>query len=246
MEETIGSDFMEMTKYPHLGPSLQSQGVPPPTLEVPVPEDAALIDLPPAASLPPITVNLLGLIEKRESLRQYTQDPLSLEELTMLLWGTQGVRYMDQKLKVIKQNVPSAGSRHPFETFLLVNRVEGLEPGLYRYLGIPHKLARLVHSGDVNAALTDACLGQKQVQTSAVTFIWAAVPLRTVWRYSQRGYRYIHLDAGHVCQNLYLIAEAIGCGGCAIAAFDDNQVNAILGLDGQDMFVIYLASLGKR
>ncbi len=82
--------------------------------------------------------------------------------------------------------------------------------------------------------------------TSAVTFIWAAVPVRTVWRHRQRAYRYIHLDAGHVCQNLYLLAEAIGCGVCAIAAYDDDQVNAVLGLDGEDMFAIYLASLGKR
>ncbi len=79
-----------------------------------------------------------------------------------------------------------------------------------------------------------------------MTFIWVAVPLRTKWRYSQRAYRYIHLDAGHVCQNLYLVAEAIGCGVCAIAAFDDDQVNAILELEGKDMFAIYLASLGKR
>ena len=246
MKDTIGSDFMEYTKYPHLSPSLQSQGVPPPALEVPPPAGARLIDLPPVAALPEVPVNLLGLIEKRETLRQYTDEPLTLVELSALLWGTQGVRHVDQAHKVIRQNVPSAGSRHPFETWLLVNRVEGLEPGLYRYLGIPHKLAHLTYDGDINAALTQACLGQKQVQTSAVTFIWVAVPLRTQWRYSQRAYRYIHLDAGHVCQNLYLVAEALGCGVCAIAAFDDDQVNAILGLDGKDMFAIYLASLGKR
>jgi SagB-type dehydrogenase family enzyme len=94
--------------------------------------------------------------------------------------------------------------------------------------------------------LTEACLKQQHVKTSAVTFIWVAVPHRTVWRYSQRGYRYIHLDAGHVCQNLYLLAEAIDCGVCAIAAFDDDLVNQAIGLDGEDLFVIYLASLGKR
>ncbi len=113
MKDTIGSDFMEYTKYPHLSPSLQSQGVPPPALEVPAPAGARLIELPPAANLPEIPVNLLGLIEKRETLRQYTEEPLTLVELTTLLWGTQGVRHVDQVHKVIRQNVPSEGRGTP-------------------------------------------------------------------------------------------------------------------------------------
>jgi SagB-type dehydrogenase family enzyme len=87
---------------------------------------------------------------------------------------------------------------------------------------------------------------QKQILRSAVTFLWDAVAARTVWRYDQRGYRYMHLDAGHVCQNLYLAAEAIGCGVCAIAAFDDVLLNQAVNLDGQREFIIYAASLGKK
>jgi SagB-type dehydrogenase family enzyme len=83
------------------------------------------------------------------------------------------------------------------------------------------------------------------VTTSAVTFIWAAVPYRTVWRYSERSYRYLYLDAGHVCQNLYLAAESIHCGVCAIGAFDDDGVDALLGFTPPESFVIYLASLGR-
>jgi len=101
-------------------------------------------------------------------------------------------------------------------------------------------------SEKISDILTEACLNQPHVKNSAVTFFWAAVPLRMVWRYCQRGYRYMYLDAGHVCQNLYLLAESIHCGVCAIAAYDDDLVNQALGLDGEDQFAIYIATLGKR
>jgi SagB-type dehydrogenase family enzyme len=84
------------------------------------------------------------------------------------------------------------------------------------------------------------------VNTSGVTFFWVAVSERMEWRYPVRGYRYLHLDAGHVCQNLYLAAEAISCGVCAIAAFDDEKVNEALNLDGENLFVIYVATVGKH
>jgi len=144
------------------------------------------------------------------------------------------------------RTVPSAGSRHPFETYLLVNHVTELTPGLYRYMAINHNLAKLDHYDSIREDLTNACLKQSHVFNSAVTFAWVAVPERTTWRYGNRGYRYIYLDAGHVCQNLYLLAESVGCGVCAIAAFDDDLVNQALSLDGDQQFVIYLASLGKR
>ena len=83
-------------------------------------------------------------------------------------------------------------------------------------------------------------------EQAAVVFIWTAVPYRMTWRYGERGFRDLHLDAGHVCQNLYLAAEATGCGTCAIAAFDDDDMNAILGINGSDQFVIYLATVGKK
>jgi SagB-type dehydrogenase family enzyme len=168
-----------------------------------------------------------------------------MEELSCLLWTTQGVKIVTDR-PVVKRTVPSAGSRHAFETYLLVNKVEGLDPGLYRYVSLQHKLFSLKIKADIAKRLAAACLNQSHVYNSAVTFIWVAVPARMTWRYSERGYRYIHLDAGHVCQNLYLAAEAIKCGVCAIAAFDDNALNKTLNLDGEKMFVIYLASLGKR
>ena len=190
-------------------------------------------------------IDLQELIEKRETLRKYADIPLSLKELACLLWGTQGVKLITNKL-VTKRTVPSAGSRHPFETYLLVNKVAGLVPGLYRYLALSHKLAKLPEKKNLNQRLTRACLKQSHVKNSAITFFWVAVPIRIVWRYSQRAYRYLYLDAGHVCQNLYLLAEAMGCGVCAIGAYDDDLVNDVIGVDGNEQFVIYIASLGKR
>lgn len=245
MENTIGKEFVEMTKYRNLEPSPQSKGAPLPPLQTPLPESARLIDLPAGNAFDPGLLDFKSLVENRETLRKYTDSPLSLEELAYLLWGTQGVKSVTEK-PVSKRTVPSAGSRHAFETYLLINNVEGLEPGLYRYLALEHKLAKLEAPEDINTILTEACLKQPHVKNSAVTFFWVAVPLRMTWRYCQRGYRYMYLDAGHVCQNLYLLAESIRCGVCAIAAYDDDLVNRALGLDGEEQFAIYIATLGRR
>jgi len=245
MENRIGKDFIEMTKYAHLEPSPQSQGVPQPQLQIPAPADAKLIPLPDGKDLQLDNVSLIKLVESRETRRNYSETPLSMQELSFLLWGTQGVKSVTEK-PATRRTVPSAGSRHAFETYLLINQVAGLEPGLYRYMALEHQLAKLQAPADINSILTIACKNQAHVRNSAVTFFWVAVPMRMVWRYCQRGYRYMFLDAGHVCQNLYLLAEAINCGVCAIAAYDDDLVNAALGVDGEEQFTINIATLGKR
>jgi len=245
MTTTIGLEFMEKTKYHHLDPTAESQGGVQPPLELPYPADTPLIKLPDPAGLKMPAMDLRTAIEQRTSLRRYSQKPLSLDELAYLLWATQGVKKVTKR-PVTLRTVPSAGARHAFETYLLVNRVEGLTPGLYRYVALQHALIDLGFAAEINEQVTQACLDQNQVRTSAVTFIWVAVTERMTFRYTQRGYRYLHLDAGHVCQNLYLLAEQTGCGVCAIAAFDDDLLNAALKLDGLELFAIYLGSLGKR
>ena len=142
------------------------------------------------------------------------------------------------------RTVPSAGARHPFETYLLVNRVEGVSPGLYRYLPLEHKLCFL-KAGDAPAhAVHRACLEQ-YVLESAVTFVWTVVPYRTEWRYSLLAHRVILMDAGHVCQNLYLACEAIGAGTCAIGADHQAALDAALEVDGEEEFAIYVAPVGR-
>ena len=241
----IGREFMVKTRYPYLGVSEQQRGLPQSPLELPTGADDVLIDLPAPADLDVGARDLRAAIEARVSVRRYADAPLSLDELSFLLWCTQGVKSVEGDYATMR-TVPSAGARHALETVLLVNRVEGLEPGLYRFLPIEHKLVVLRTGAETAQEVTRACLGQGMVAGSAATFIWVAVVHRMAWRYGQRGYRYLHLDAGHTCQNLYLAAEAVGCGVCAIAAFDDEDMSRVLGLDGEDQFAIYVATVGKK
>jgi SagB-type dehydrogenase family enzyme len=243
--DEIGKVFLEKTKPENLSVSPQKQGLLQPPLELPFPAAAALIALPGRDDISSYPTELRTLIEARKTLRRYQEASLSIQELSGLLWMTQGVKGIHKSQSTIR-NVPSAGARHAFETFLLVNRVAGLDPGLYRYLALENALLPLDVESGIGEKITEACFNQQQVPTSAVTFIWVAVTERMTWRYVERGYRYLHLDAGHVCQNLYLAAEAMGCGVCAIAAFDDDLLNAALGLDGESCFAIYLGTVGKR
>jgi SagB-type dehydrogenase family enzyme len=245
MAENAGARFMEATKFDSLGPSDQQRGIRQPPLQLPHDASMPLIELPAPPGVRVGPVDLVGLIEQRQSLRTYAPTPLSLAELSYLLWCTQGVKEHAPGQYTLR-TVPSAGARHALETYVLANRVEGLAPGLYRFLAIEHKLVEVTTGPQVADRAVEGCLGQRFVRAAAATWVWTAVPYRMTWRYGQRGYRYLHLDAGHVCQNLYLAAEAIGAGVCAIAAFDDDKMNALLGVDGERQFVIYIAAVGKK
>jgi SagB-type dehydrogenase family enzyme len=224
----------------------QRRGVPRPPLQKPPPEGAELVDLVAQEDLTVGAMTLLEAVRRRQSHRRYTADPLTLEELSLLLWATQGAREMvrRQGQTYVMRTVPSAGARHPFETYLLANRVTGLRPALYRYLPIDHKLCALETEPDLVSRLHSACFEQ-YVEDSAVTLVWTAIPYRTEWRYAIFSPKVIALDAGHVCQNLYLAATAIGAGTCAIGAYNQAAMDAVLGVDGDDEFVIYMATVGK-
>ncbi len=245
MTAAIGRFFMEQTVYEYMAPAAQERGEPPPPLELPCRKGARLIELPPPVDYPATPVDLGQLIAQRTSVRKYARTPLTQAELSFLLWCAQGVKEVIPGRATLR-TVPSAGARHAFETYVLANNVKGLAPGLYRFLALDHQLAEENLEAGFADGLVEACLGQTFVKTSAATFIWTAVPYRMTWRYGERGYRYLHLDAGHSCQNLYLAAEAIGGGACAIAAYEDEAMNACLGLDGKEQFVIYVAPVGKK
>ncbi|MCG7855075.1 MAG: SagB/ThcOx family dehydrogenase [Methanoregulaceae archaeon] len=236
---------MEMTRYDHVSPSDQFLKLPAPPLEKPYPREGPFIALPRPDTITVPSLDLRKAIENRRSVRRYLRDPLSLEELSYLLWCTQGIVQVVDPYYTLR-NVPSAGGRHSFETFLLINRVDGVKPGLYRYLSFSHRLLEMDTSPGIIDRVMDACLGQAFVRNSAVTFLWACVVYRMAWRYAERAWRLVHLDAGHVGQNLYLAAEQIGCGTCAMGAFDDQQMADLLGIDGIEEFVIYCAAVGKN
>lgn len=183
-------------------------------------------------------------IKNRRSRRKYSPGFLSLKELSFLLWSTQGV--IDNEI-VMHRTVPSASARHPFETYLVVRRVEGLVPAIYRYLPLQHKMC-LITDDKLALEQISHCgfeINRSQLQNAAVVFIWAAIPYRTEWRAGPYAYKYIALDAGHVCQNLYLAAEAINCGVCAIAAYEQTMIDKVIKVNGKDEFTVYLATVGK-
>jgi SagB-type dehydrogenase family enzyme len=223
----------------------QEKKIPSPLPQKPYPEEATLIDLVAPKDLTVGEMSLLEAIKRRKSRRKFTKEPLTLEELSFLLWATQGVRAVTGGGAGVRRTVPSAGSRHPFETYLLVNRVSGLEPGLYRYLSIEHKLCFLYADADLPERVSDGCLEQDFVGQGAVVFIWTVIAYRSEWRYSVLAHKMIAMDAGHLCQNLYLASEAIGAGTCAIGAYSQGKMDAIPDVDGEEEFVIYVAPVGK-
>lgn len=240
-----GENFVQYTSYLFSTESDQSQNVAHPKAIRPI--QGKLIPLPAFDNIPKTNMTLDEAIANRKSVRTYSNKYITQEELTFLLWSTQTVKNFVQKesIEVAFRNVPSAGARHPFETYLCINRVEGIDAGLYYYDPLHHGLILYKEENQANN-VTQACLNQKMVEHSAITFIWVAIPYRTTWRYGQRGYRYIYQDSGHVGQNLHLAAEAIGAGACMIGAYADEIFNDLLGLDGLNEFVIYVASLGKK
>ena len=223
----------------------QRANFPSPPVQKPYPKDAALIDLVLPEALNVGSTPLIEAIRARVSHRKYTDASLTLEELSFLLWATQGVREVSDNGKFTKRTVPSGGARHSFETYLLVDRVDGLERGLYRYLPVEHKLFFIRAEGDFAEKVSDGCRGQKFVGSAAVVFVWTTIPYRAEWRYGSISHKMIAMDSGHVCQNLYLACASISAGTCAVDAYNQKKMDAILGVDGEDEFVVYVAPVGK-
>ncbi len=188
-------------------------------------------------------ITLVDAIIQRRSIRKYSANPLNMKELSLLLYLTQGIKRYSPNYSF--KTVPSAGARHPFETYFYANNVENLEKGIYRYLPLDNSIIlEIEYYKGIEDDINEATL--MQFWNPALFFFWAAIPYRTEYRYLNAAHKAIALDAGHLCQNLYLAAESIGCGVCAIAAYDQDLVDRLLKLDGNEEFVIYCASLGKK
>lgn len=243
--ERSSRDFLkadQWAEWEHTA-TAQKRGEPHPLLQKAYPQEAPLVSLTPPEKMTVGHVELHALIGQRRSHRRFTAESLSLEELSFLLWATQGVRQVSADGVKTFRTVPSAGARHPFETYLVVSRVEGLAAGLYRYLALDHKLCLLRADAGLHDEVKAGC--EDFVAESAVLFIWTALPYRTEWRYDMVAPKLIALDAGHVCQNLYLAAQAIGAGTCAIGYYKQAAMDSLVGVDGLEEFVIYAAPVGK-
>ena len=238
--QMLGSEMFEAWEQTE---SDQKKKLPMPPKEKPVPEGSQLIDLPAPETFDFEGVSVLQAMRNRKSRREYKDEPLSLSELAFLCWATQGVRALDPKTGRMLRIVPSAGARQPFETYLGVRRVEGLEMGLYRYLSLSHQLCLLWAEADIAEKMAWKCAGF--ARQAAVTFIWTAIPYRTEWRYASVSSKLILQDSGHVCQNMYLACEAIGCGTCAVSAYGQHAMDEYLGLDGESELTVYCAPVGR-
>ena len=222
---------------------------PEPPAEKAVPPGAKRIALTPLAKIHLGDMPVREAIAARRSTRDFTDAVLSLEELSFLLWATQGITAVqrDDSGAVVQRfrAAPSGGARYPLETYLSVNRVNGLAPGLYRYLPNDHELVLVREDAQISAKLQAACYGTPAVGGAAVVFIWSAVPYRTEWKYTYLAHRMIAVEAGHVCENLYLAAQSCGTGACAMLSYDQPHVDQLLGVDGQEEFALYMACVGK-
>jgi SagB-type dehydrogenase family enzyme len=224
----------------------QRTGVPSPPIQSELPESTQTITLIPPEKITLGRMPLFSAIEQRRSHRKFTGEPLTIEELSFLMWATQGLTRTVGKQGANLRTVPSGGGRHPFETYLAVLRVEELPRGIYRYDALDHRLLRLESAPiPTPEMLRDGCRHQNYFTDAAVAFIWTAVPYRTYWRYEKLSAKIIAQDSGHMCQNLYLAATSIGAGTCALDGYFQDEMDRLVGVDGQKEFVVYVAPVGK-
>jgi len=215
-----------------------------PPIQKHYPTEAKLINLIPSEEITIGDMPFHEVVNKRKSHRKFSDDPLTLEELSFLLWCTQGVKKVTKNR--INRTTPSAGARHPFETYLIINRVKSLEKGLYRYISIDHKLCFLKSIKNAEVLIEKLIYKQYSfVGKGAVVFCWVAIPYRMEWRHSVLSSKFISLEAGHICQNLYLACEAINAGTCGIGFYDQGKIDIFLDIDGEEEFTIYVAPVGK-
>ncbi len=182
-------------------------------------------------------------LDRRRSVRSYKQDALSLQQVSQILWSAYGISdsttYTRRKLRT----APSAGATYPLEIYLMVRDVVGLTPGLYRYVVDGHGLVQYA-AGDISEAVAQACLGQMMLHQAPATLIYTAVYERITGRYGDRGAeRYLCMDIGHSAQNVYLQATAMGLATCAVGAFDDEKLQAIINPPDNEV-VLYLLPVG--
>lgn len=189
------------------------------------------------------SIEFWNVIKNRHSSRKFTSEPMSIMELSLFLYGLSGLNRIFPQYAF--RTTPSAGGLYPIETYPVGNNVKDLEKGLYHYDIQGHSL-NLLKQGDFRRKVAEGCLDQNIAFTSAINFIWTAMIGRSQWKYLQRCYRYIYLDAGHIGQNFYLIAEALGLGACTIGAIYDDELNNLLGIDGVEETAIYVGVVGKK
>jgi len=240
MKKGIGDMFQEETKYERdrlPGGYLDWSNKPETYKQYP--------DKPRVALPRPVTEGgapLWDILSQRRSARDFLKRPVRAQELSQILWASQGITSEQFGYKF--RTVPSAGALYPVETYIVVNDVEGIPQGVHHY-NVPEHCLEQIKEGDYRVTIARAALDQKIAYEANLVFAWTAVLERCKWKYKQRAFRYIYLDAGHIAQTLAMAAVALGLGSCQIAALYDEEVNDLLGVDGNEETAIYLTVVGN-
>ncbi len=199
-------------------------------------ESGSLIALPEPAHKSPISIEEALL--KRKSIRQYTPEPLTLAEVSQLLWAGQGINRPGGY-----RTAPSAGALYPLELYLISGNVEQLPAGFYHYQPDIHSLEQVM-LGDLRADLSQAALSQEAVEEAPAVILITAIYQRTTGKYGERGIRYVHMEVGCTAENIYLQAVSLNMGTVFIGAFHDDQIKRLLNLDDQEQ-PLSLLPIGK-
>jgi len=235
----IGRRYLEETRYTRAGLGEARLSYPRAAPFKEYPEASQRLPIHPEKELP--KADLWEILARRRSLRNYQDRYLTRDELAALMWATQGVTLASRNY--LLRTAPSAGALYPVETYLAVHQVEEVAPGIW-HLNLPDFSLEVLQERDTRQALVQACLGQRFMGEASVAFIWTGILHRAMWKYRERAIRYIFLDAGHICQNLMLAATALNLGCCPVGAFLDDEVEALVGVDGQEEVALYLAAVG--
>ena len=237
--KTVGDDFQTGTKYfrdQRLGGNLDWANKPETYKSYP---SSKTIQLPNVSQ--EATMGFAEVLRRRKSIRAFSNQPLSLDDLGFLLWASTGIQRVEQGYEF--RTAPSAGALYPIETYIVANNIEDVDSGIYHY-NIKNHFLEEIKTGNFGDAIAHAALGQQICATASVVFIWTAIFERSKWKYNQRAYRYIYLDAGHIAENLALAAVSITCGSCQVGAFFDDEINSIVGVDGAEESTILLSVIG--
>lgn len=177
-------------------------------------------------------------LSKRRSVRDFSDRPLSVTDVSQLLWAAQGITGSSAL-----RTTPSAGALYPLELYLVAGNVNGLPPGIYKYVPRGHELLNVV-KGDKRADLCDAAIGQSSVRRAAAAIVLSAIYERTTAKYGERGVRYVHMESGHAAQNVYLEAASLRLGTVVIGAFSDDKVKRLLKMADRE-WPLYIMPVGK-
>nr|ARX76882.1 putative SagB-type dehydrogenase [uncultured archaeon] len=242
--KSVGTDFINGTRYPDYSTFDCILGIPEPPAELPAPEGTTVIKLPSPKRIKVRDVPVREAIESWEPVTYFSRSSISLKELSFLLWCTQGFRKTGPDHIQIR-NTPSSGLRYPLETYFVSGEVDGLETGFYRYLPRSHSIVIERLGSDIPFAMGDASMNFKIVTRAAVTFLWVGVPYRSVWALGNRGYRSVLIEAGLTCQALTMASACIGYQVQPLDLFKDEMMLQLANLDPETQWPVYMAAVGK-